>query len=62
MLGVIVIDEKNPETVMIDVPVQGGFRVTDKEANKMEKYPDLAMEFARCGRRRSEIIEILLDY
>ena len=39
---IVLIDMKNQETFIIEVVIPGGFRVRDKEAEKISKYQDLA--------------------
>ena len=41
---IVLIDKKNQETSRIDVAIPGNFRVKDKEAEKISKYHDLALE------------------
>ena len=42
----IVLINKNQETLIIDLPIPGDFRVSDKEAEKISIYQDLALKIS----------------
>ena len=41
---IVLIDKRNEETFIIDVAILKDFRVRDKEAKRILKYQNLAME------------------
>ena len=41
---IVLIDNKNQETLIIDVAIPGDFRIRDKEAEKIIKIPRFCIE------------------
>ena len=57
---IVVVDKRNPETVIIDIAVPGDFRVKDREAEKIEKYQDLAMEIGRMWKTKTKVVPVVV--
>ena len=46
VIVIVLINKKNQQTFIVDVTMLWDFHVKDKEANKISKYQDLAMEIS----------------
>ena len=53
---IVLIFKKNRETIIINVVIPGEFRVRNKEAEKISKYQDFALEICRTLNTKNRVI------
>ena len=58
-LDIVIVDEKNNGTQVIDIAVPGDFRVQEKELEKVTKYQDLVKEVNRTWNTRAMVVPIV---
>ena len=52
---IVLIFQKNRETIIIDVAIPGEFRFKNKEAQKISKYQDSALEICRTLNTKNRV-------
>ena len=56
---IVLIDKENQKTFIIDVAIPRDFHVRDKNAEKISKYQDLALEISRMWNTRTRVIGVI---
>ena len=57
---IVVVNKEVASVQIIDVAVPADCSITSKEAEKVEKYRDLSIEFMLLQKRKCEIIPIVV--